>query len=480
MHAVQHLIGGQWRQPSGEHYRTSISPLGEERGAWRVTDATGAELDHMLHSAKEAQVVWYEKLTVKDRAASFLDAAAALREATDQIASLLTSETGKTLAESRGEIGNAVKFLEYYSGSMLRPQGHSFNHQRSDTAVISSREPLGVVLGIAPWNFPVNLSLMKLSAALATGNAFVLKPSFQTAATTQAYVAAIAEYFPAGLISVVQGGAAVVQQAIADHRISAVTFTGSTSVGRTVIQHCGTRGIPCLAEMGGNNAVVLGRSGDLSMALDAAMEGAFRMSGQKCTASGLLLVEESRIREVEERIRHMLPILEEKYRVGDPFDAGTVIGAMITADDAVRVESLVASAVRSGAERLRIGEAPTGGAYLVPQILFGVAEDMQVFTEETFGPILCVMPYQSIDEAVDSLNGLGTGLVASIFSHDLAEVFKFSERVQSGTVLANQPTTGLDFNVPFQGWNQSGFGGAEQSDEALHFYSRTKTLYVSW
>lgn len=477
---VRHLIAGVWKEPVGDRSRTSASPLGEQYGSCMVVDATPTEIDRMLVHSAEAQAVWYETMTVKDRSAALLAAAQALSAAADRVAEVMTREIGKTLPESLGEIANAMRLLEFYSGAVLRPQGRTFSRQREDTVVYTSREPLGTILGIAPWNFPVNLSIMKMAAAFAAGNAFVLKPSHQAAATTEEFIGAMKACFPDGLISVVQGGADVVRQLIDDARVAAVTFTGSTGVGRAVIAQSGARGIPCLAEMGGNNAIVLTANGDADRALSAALDGAFRMAGQKCTASGLLFVEESRLEEVRARVADSSAELAQRYRIGDPLADGTVIGSMVSVDDAARVQRLTTSAVEKGATRIPLGTGEADGAFLEPVVLFDVTEDMEVFSEEVFGPVLSIVPYQCIDDVIRVLNGLNHGLVSAIYSESLAEVFEFSKRVRTGTVLANQPTTGLDFNIPFQGWNQSGFGDAEQSDESLQFYSRSKTLYVSW
>ncbi|EKT81741.1 aldehyde dehydrogenase YcbD [Rhodococcus opacus M213] len=474
---AHHLVAGHWEQPHGTR-EVHPSPVPTRVGTI-VGDATSEQVCRALHAASAAQHDW-STVPPAIRAASLADAADRLAGAIDEITPELSREVGKTLAESRGEIDNAVKLLRFYAGSALRPEGKQFPTGRHSTLAVASRRPRGVVLVISPWNFPVNLTVLKLAPALAMGNAVIVKPSPMAGRTTELLLRALAPALPSGLVALLHGGSVVGEMLVDADEVAAVSFTGSTGVGRAIGHRVATRGIPYLAEMGGKNVLYADRGADLEATLDAALGGAFAMAGQKCTATSLLMVHADIASAITCRLRDRA--MQPSFRVGDPFAETTVIGAMVSAAATDRVAAIVAEATDSGAEPVWFagtGDSPEP-TYPRPVALLNPPDHVRAYRDEVFGPVLSVVPVPDLDHAVSRINRLGYGLVSSIYTDDLSAAMSFSSRVRTGTVMVNQPTTGLDHNVPFVGWGDSGLGGLEQSDAALDFYTNTKTTYLSW
>lgn len=476
---AKHLVAGRWEEsvgPLGLHPSPVHGCSGTHYG-----DATPDQIDRALTAAQNAQLGW-SALPPAARASNLERAAGHLESALDEIAREMSREVGKTLRESAGEIENAIKLLRYFGGAALRPDGQRYPTARARTLTVSARSPLGVVLAISPWNFPVNLTVLKLAPALAAGNAVVVKPSPMAAKTSELLIRAIAPQFPSGLITLLHGDGAVGGALVAASTVAGVTFTGSTAVGTAIGRRVGARGIPYLAEMGGKNVLYIDRGANIAAAVDAALTGAFSMAGQKCTATGLLLVHADIAAEVTAQIRHR--VIDSPFAaVGDPFSDATTVGPMVSDDAAQRVADIVADARRHGAELIRFTANPDQdyrAPHVAPVALVNVGDNSRAYREEVFGPVLPIFPVVDLGEAVGRLNSLGYGLVSSIYTDNLETALTFSSRVQTGTVLVNQPTTGLDHNVPFVGWGDSGIGGVEQSDSALDFYTRTQTTYLSW
>lgn len=478
-----HLIGGRIERPGdGEKTIAHLPPHDLQGEPFLVAIATGEQIHRAVAGAITAQSEW-TALSVVARADAISAAAARLREHTAELAALLTSEVGKTVAESTGEILNAARLLDFHSGSALRPLGAVVASARPSTTADIRWEPLGVVAAITPWNFPVNITTVKLAAALAAGNAVVVKPSPAAAATTTRYLELISECFPSGLIAVVNGDGTVGQDLITATGINAVTFTGSTKVGREVAATAARHGIPAQAEMGGKNVIVLLESADLDLAVPAVAQSAYRMAGQKCTAVGTLLVHDTVYDEVLRRLSAELS--SGALNPGDPRQEATIVGPLISPASRDQVLAQVAAAVAEGARLVHPPEglpavADTRSATVPPVLLADVTPGMGVATDEVFGPVLAVIRVAGVQEAVTAANASGYGLVSAVYTADLAEAMAYSQEVKAGTVLINQPTTGLDYHISFGGWGKSGHGPTEQSDEALRAFMRPKTRYISW
>jgi acyl-CoA reductase-like NAD-dependent aldehyde dehydrogenase len=473
---ARHLVDGSWVAPAGSG---TVLPSPIRGTGTTVVSATANEISQAVAAAVRAQRDW-GALTPAMRADQLSEAAERVEAATESIAQAMTREVRKTLAESRSEVANAVRLTRFFAQAVLRPTGEVYPTGRPRSTTFAERAPLGVVLAISPWNFPVNLTLLKVAPALAVGNAVVVKASPVAARTAERMLAAFTEALPPGLVNLLQGDGDVGRQLLRSDDIAAVSFTGSTAVGAAVARDAADRGIPCLAEMGGKNVLVIGPDADVPAAVTAALNGAFSMAGQKCTATSLLLVH----RRVEQEVVALLEARASAgiYSVGDPFAEETAIGPLVSEAAATQVTAAVAEAEAGGARALRFGDAlpPELTSAVSPVALFDVPVGCEVDSAEVFGPVLAIETFEDMTDAIDRINGLSYGLVSSVYTRDLDTAMRFSKAVNTGTVLVNQPTPGLDHNVPFVGWADSGLGGVEQSDRALDFYSRIKTTYLTW
>lgn len=483
MNILESLISGQWESASpGGKVLERRSPFGPDAVAFVIPDVSTEQLDRTVATAHRAQTEW-RALSVVAQSDALATAAATMTANAEALADVLVAEVGKTRPEAVGEIQNAARVFQFHSGSVLRERGSVVKSARARTQVMVEWEPVGVVGAITPWNFPINLTAVKMAPALAAGNGFVIKPSSEAAATTTALIRLLAPIFPDGLVSIVNGGGAV-GRAVVDHPgIDAITFTGSTHVGRQVAATAAARGVPFQCEMGGRNSIVIMDSADLDTAVPAAIASAYRMAGQKCTAASSLVVHESIVDEVVERITTELAT--DSMTLGDPRDASTVIGPLISAKAASQVTEAVDDAVAAGATlRWPLDSKLTvdglEGSFIRPVLITDTTPDMNIAKEEVFGPVLTIVPVASVVEAAEAVNAAGYGLVSSIFTENLAEAMAFGDLAKAGTVLVNQPTTGLDFHIQFGGWGLSGQGPTEQADTALRAYMRSKTRYVSW
>lgn len=477
------LVGGLWEAGDAERPAyTRGSPFDTARPDFEVPHASAEQITRAVDAATSAQAAW-AKLSVVERGDRLLAAAGLLRSQVAELADVLVAEVGKTTAEAQGEILNAARLFEFHAGSVLREKGTVLASGRPRTTVSVEWEPVGVVAAITPWNFPVNISAVKLGPALAAGNGVVLKPALESAHSAAAFVRLISGCFPDGLIGLVQGDGVVGEQLTAASGINSVSFTGSTAVGRIVSAAAATRGIPSQCEMGGRNSIVVMPSADLDVAVPAIAASAFRMGGQKCTAAAAVVVHASIHDEVVRRLVHELD--SDAYALGDPRQASTVVGPLISHHAVDQVNVAVSDATSKGATLAwptsgSVTDTGIDGAFVRPAVLTHVTSEMTVFDEEVFGPVLVVVSVDSVGQAVESANVGGYGLVSAIFTTDLGEAMQFSNGVAAGTVLVNQPTTGLDFHAPFGGWGLSGQGPTEQSDQALRAFMRPKTRYLSW
>jgi acyl-CoA reductase-like NAD-dependent aldehyde dehydrogenase len=455
-----------------------VSPIDGETVLMTVEEASASAIDAAVEEAAALQARW-RSTSPLERQHTLERMASGLEGASDEIAATMVLEVGKTPVEARGEIANAVRLLRFHAGSALRTQGSVYPSGRAQTRVFSSLEPHGVVGAITPWNFPVNLAITKVAPALAAGNAVVIKPSPYTAGTTRQLVEALTSDGDGSPPLVLLTGGGETGAALSEHPgVDFIAFTGSTAAGLAVAATAARRSRPFLCEMGGKNAVTLMPGANLDRAVPAIIEGAFRMAGQKCTATSRLIVHRSLIEQVRARLEGQLAGLV----VGDPRGTDVFCGPVIDAASRARL----LAAIESSDESVDVVAArpvqarPVGGYYVEPHVLFDAETSSPLAATELFGPVLVVQVVDSLAEAIDLTNATDYGLVAAVWTADVSEAMTFTSAVRTGTALVNQPTAGLDFNIPFAGWKSSGLGGAEQGDESVAVFSRTKMNYISW
>jgi len=446
---------------------TAIANPATGETAFEIEPLAEADARERVARAREAQIGWRD-LGMLGRAAR-LEAAAQRVAADAELVELIVSDVGKPVVEARAEVARAARILTYIASLAAQPVGDVYE-DATGALVRVVRGPRGVALLITPWNFPLAIPVWKLAPALQAGNAVVLKPA------TQAY--RIAERLVAHLdlgdvLQVAPGGAATAN-ALLDAGPDAVSFTGSTGVGRAIHERLGGRFVPLQLEMGGKNGVYVSEHADPALAARVALAGAMGYAGQKCTATSLLFVHERAADAVAGELTRQAAALG----TGDPHDESTVVGPMIERAKRDEVAEELGRARERGVEVLHGGEPlPGPGAYLAPTLLTGGAADDPVNREELFAPVLSVQPVAGVDDALARLHDLPYGLVAGIVSPVRDEVETFARRVEAGIVRVNAPTAGVEPHVPFGGAKQSSFGPREQGRAGLEFFSETRTIY---
>jgi alpha-ketoglutaric semialdehyde dehydrogenase len=472
------FIGGEWafsasgrtrerRNPADEREIVSTAPDSDAKDAADAVTAVAAGYREWAERSPEARA------EVLERAADILATQA------DDIARDLVREEGKTLAEALNETRRTPANLRMYAGEAVRLSGQNLASGDANL-VYTARQPVGVVVAITPWNFPLNIPSRKLGPALAAGNGVVYKPSEITPLTAQRLVEALLGVgVSPGAIALVHGGAEAGAALVADRRVGAVTFTGSTAAGRTIYGAMDPSRRSQL-EMGGKNPAVVLADADLDRAADLVARGAFGLTGQACTGTSRLIVHESVHDELVERIA----AIARAKRIGPGLERGVDCGPLATGAQLAKVREHLAVASAAGC-RTAAGDEPLPhgheyGHFVRPAVVTEVDRSSRLAQEEVFGPVLAVLRVGSFDEAIEVANDTEYGLSASIVTADIGRALAFAQRVDSGVVKINQPTTGVAGNAPFGGIkNSSTQTFKEQAGQTMmHFYTVDKTIYL--
>lgn len=420
--------------------------------------------------------------TSPERRASILETAAAqLESRSAQLITELVREEGKTLAEATMEVSRTPMNLRYYAAEAVRAVGTTFP-AAGETLVYTVREPVGVVGAITPWNFPLNIPSRKLGPSLAVGNPVLFKPSELTPLMGQRLVEALlAGGLPPEAIALVHGAGAAGAAVAANERVAAVTFTGSTAVGRLIHAQVGPQRRVQL-EMGGKNPVVVAPDADPARAAALIVKGAFGLSGQACTGTSRVIVTHAN----HDAVVDAVVALADALIVGPGDRSGVDMGALASADQFDKFTSYVRSGVDDGATLRCGGTAVTvadrpGGYFVRPTVFADAEPGMRIVDEEVFGPLIAVQRAGSMDEAVDLANATAFGLSAAIVTGDLGVAHMFTRRSKTGLVKVNQPTTGMAMNAPFGGYKASSTGTFKEQAGAsmIEFYLNEKTVYLN-
>lgn len=415
--------------------------------------------------------------TSPERRATILEnAATQLESRKAQLIGELVREEGKTLAEATMEVSRTPMNLRFYAAEATRSCGATYP-VAGETLLYTLREPVGIVGAITPWNFPLNIPSRKLGPALAVGNPVLFKPSEITPLMGQRLVEALlAGGLPPEVIALVQGGGAAGAAVAADERVAAVTFTGSTRVGRMIHSQVGPHRRVQL-EMGGKNPVVVAPDADPGRAAALIVKGAFGLSGQACTGTSRVIVTDVN----HDAVVDAIVTRTEALRVGAG-DQDVDMGALASAEQHDKFRHYVQAGVEDGAT-LRCGgdDAGSGGYFVRPAVFTDAQPGMRIVDEEVFGPLLAVQRAASLDDAIDLANATEFGLSAAIVTDDLSVAQTFSRRSKTGLVKINQPTTGMAMNAPFGGYKASSTATFKEQAGAsmIEFYLNEKTVYLS-
>lgn len=475
MHA--NFIGGAW--VDGVDARPNINPsnLADVIGQYAQADA--AQAQQAIAAAVSASHEWAH--STGQRRFDVLDAVGTeLLARKEELGRLLSREEGKTLPEGIGEVTRAGYIFKFFAGEALRIQGEKLPMTRPNIEADITREPVGVVGIIAPWNFPVAIPAWKIAPALAYGNTVVFKPADLVPGSAWALSEILSRAgLPAGAFNLVMGRGTVVGQAfLSDKRVNAISFTGSVGTGRRVLEAAMGRMAKVQLEMGGKNPLVVLDDADLKTAVECAVNGAFFSTGQRCTASSRLIVQKGIYPKFLEAVQARL----EGLKIDDALLAGTDIGPVVDQSQLEQDLSYVAIGRDEGARLVTGGEQvkrATEGFYLTPALFADCDNNMRISREEIFGPVASVIPVDSYEQALELANDTEFGLSSGICTTSLKHATHFKREAQAGMVMVNCPTAGVDYHVPFGGRKGSSYGPREQGRHAAEFYTTVKTSYTA-
>lgn len=475
----KNLIGGEWVE--GARASRNINPSDTRDVVGEYAQADAAQAQQAIAAATQAAGKWghstpQQRFDILDAAGSEILARKA------ELGDLLAREEGKTLPEAIGEVVRAGNIFKFFAGEALRVGGEVVPSVRPGVGVEVTREPVGVVGLITPWNFPIAIPAWKLAPALAFGNTVVMKPADLVPGSAWALADILQRAgLPAGVFNLVMGrGSEVGQVLLDDKRVHAISFTGSVATGQRVAQACVARMAKFQLEMGGKNPMVVLDDADLDVAVGAAVNSGFFSTGQRCTASSRLIVTAG----IHDRFVDAMAKKLATLKVDDARKAGTDIGPVVDDKQLAQDLEYIAIGLREGAKLVAGGEtiarnadgAP--GYYLKPTLFTEATPAMRISREEIFGPVVSVIRARNYDEALALANDTEFGLSAGIATTSLRHASHFKRHSQAGMVMVNLPTAGVDYHVPFGGRKGSSYGPREQGRYAAEFYTTVKTAYT--
>ena len=479
MNAVlKNYVAGEWVESASVGRNINPSDTNDVVGEYARADR--AQALHAIAAAKAAFPKW-SRSTPQERFDALNRVSAEIIARKDELGRLLAREEGKTLPEGIGEVARAGQIFAYFAGEALRLTGEKGASVRPGLEVEITREAVGVVGLITPWNFPIAIPAWKIAPALCYGNTVVFKPADIVPGSAHALSEIIARSgLPAGVFNLVMGSGSVVGQTMIEHPdVAAISFTGSVQTGHKIAQACVTTAPmkKFQLEMGGKNPLVVLDDADVKVAVEAAVNGAFFSTGQRCTASSRLIVTQG----IHDRFVEALTERVKGLVVDDALKAGTHMGPVVDQNQLDQDLRYIKIGQDEGAKLHWGGEIltrATPGFYMQPAIFTAATNSMRVAREEIFGPVASVICAKDYDEALAIANDTEFGLAAGICTTSLKHASHFKRNSEAGMVMVNLPTAGVDYHVPFGGRKGSSYGSREQGAYAREFYTIVKTAYV--
>ena len=477
----KNFINGEWVESRSTKIFERRNPANNDEVVARIPLSTREEMKRAIAAAKAAFPAWRDT-PAPSRGKILFKVVRIMEDQKEELARLLTREEGKALKDALGEVQRAINIAEFMAGEARRMNGETMPSEIAKTFTYTIRQPLGVVGAITPWNFPIAIPIWKITPALVYGNTVVLKP----AELTPLCALRIAEIFaeaglPAGVLNVVLGtGEEVGDELVQNPLVHGLSFTGSTSIGCKIYATGAQQQKKVQCEMGGKNPVVVLADADLKMAVESVAGGAFASTGQRCTASSRVVVEEK----VADRFVEMLVERARTFAVGDGLLPGMEMGPSVDENQMNTVLKYIEIGKKEG-ELLSGGARLTGrqydkGWFVAPTIFDKVKPDSRIAQEEIFGPVVSVIRVKDFDEALEVANSVRYGLSSSIYSTDSNKIFEFIDKIETGMTHVNSPTVGGEAHVPFGGTKQSSIGPHEVGHGAMDFYTDTKVVYLDY
>jgi aldehyde dehydrogenase (NAD+) len=478
----KNFIGGEWVAPTTGEYFENRNPADTSDliGLW---PRSGREdVERAVRSARRGFEAW-RKVPAPHRGDVLRRVGDLLVARKEELARVMTREMGKVLKETRGDVQEGIDTAYYAATEGRRLFGHTVPSELPDKWAMTYRRPIGVCGLITPFNFPLAIPTWKMFPALLAGNAVILKPAEDVPHTATLLVEILLEAgLPPEAVQLVHGYGEEVGAAIVEHPdIPVISFTGSTSTGSRIGEICGRMHKRLSLEMGGKNAQIVLADADLDLALDGVLWGAFGTTGQRCTATSRLLLQD----EIHDVFLDRLVERARALRLGNGLDDGTDVGPLINQQALEKVESYVEIARQEGDEVLLGGRRATGGGlergyFFEPTILRGVRPGSRLACEEVFGPVLSVIRFRDLDEAIRINNEVEYGLSSSIYTRDVRAAFRAMAELDNGITYVNAPTIGAEAHLPFGGVKKTGNGHREGGWEVYDFYTETKVVYVDY
>jgi len=478
----KNFIDGEWVDANGGKAYENRNPANTDELVGMFVSSGAEDVEAAVDAAKDAYKSW-RLVPAPKRAEILYRAAELLVQRKEEFARDMTREMGKVLAETRGDVQEAIDMTYYMAGEGRRLFGQTTPSELPNKFAMSTRQPIGVCGMITPWNFPMAIPSWKMMPALVAGNTVVLKPAEDTPLSSYHLVQTLVEAgLPKGVVNLVSGDGPGAGAPLSQHReVPVMSFTGSTAVGRIIAQACAPDFKHVSLEMGGKNIIIVMDDANLDLAVDGAVWGGFGTTGQRCTAASRIAVHKNVYGEFAKRLVERV----KKLRVGNGLDAGVEMGPCINEPQLETVMSYVEIGKNEGAKLLAGGNRLGNGAYAKgwfhePTLFGDCAPQMRVAQEEIFGPVVSLIPFGSFDEAIGIANGVAYGLSASIYTKNVNQAFAAMRDIYTGIVYVNAPTIGAETHLPFGGTKQTGNGHREAAVAAIDFYTEWKTLYIDY
>ena len=470
------LIAGTWTP--GASYSPNINPSNLSDVLGDYAQASAEHLDAAVQAARTAFPAWSVS-GIQARADALDKIGTEILARREELGTLLAREEGKTKPEGVGEAARAGNIFKFFAGECLRLAGETVPSVRPGIGVEVTREPMGVVGLITPWNFPIAIPAWKIAPALAYGNCVVFKPADLVPGCAWALAEIISRSgIPAGVFNLVMGRGSVIGDPLVNHPgVDAISFTGSQTVGGRIAQQCAANLKKVQLEMGGKNPQVILDDAELAQAVELSVQSAFFSTGQRCTASSRLIVTDA----IYPRFLDAMKARMATLKVGDAMQAGIDIGPVSSQSQLEQDLSYVQIGQNEGAVLVTGGERltrDTDGFYMAPALLTDTTAEMRINREEVFGPVASIIRVKGYEEALFEANNTPFGLSAGIATTSLKHATHFKRHSQAGMVMVNLPTAGVDYHVPFGGRKSSSYGSREQGKYAQEFFTTVKTSYT--
>ena len=477
----RNFINGEWVTSRTAKVVERRNPANTDDVVARVPLSTREEMKQAIVAAKTAFPAWRDT-PAPTRGKILFEAARRMQEQKEELARILTREEGKALKDALGEVQRAINITEFMAGEARRLNGETMTSELPKNFSYTIRQPLGVVGAITPWNFPVAIPVWKIAPALVCGNTVVFKPATLTPLSSMKIVEIFEQAgLPGGVLNLVAGsGRETGDELVTNPHVHGLSFTGSNEVGSKLYASGAERLKKIQCEMGGKNPVVVLADADLQLAMESVLAGAFASTGQRCTATSRVIIEEKVADEFVERLVERA----RKYVVGDGLEPGVEMGPLV---DETQMKTVLGY-IETGKQEAKLvcgGERLTGSRYdtgwfVSPTVFDQVPIESRIAQEEIFGPVLSVIRVKNFDEALAAANSVRYGLSSAIYSTDSNKIFEFVDKIETGMTHVNSPTVGGEAHVPFGGAKESSVGPREVGHAAIDFYTDLKIVYLDY